>query len=406
MKRISFCGLAVAVQTLASAALAQGVSGNTFNPALSVILDGKYAHFSQDPAQYGVAGFLLSEEAGLPPQGLSLGESEVVASANVDDRFYGQITLALEASDAGTEIGVEEAFVQTTALPAGFILKFGRFFSDIGYLNSKHAHSWDFVDQPLVYKAMLGGQFGDDGAQARWVAPAELLVEVGAEAFRGAQFPAAGATHGGVGVWSAFAHVGGDSGAASSWRAGVAYLHADAAGRESIIANGDVATFTGGAKYWLADFVWKWAERGNPKTRHLIVQGEYLRRRETGEVVDVNVDYATTTFPPPFVAPEFSYRGEQSGFYLQSVYQFMPRWRLGVRFDRLSADNRGPSLGVITPLNEKHDPSRMTAMLDFANSEFSRLRLQWTQDKSQPRSDTQIIVQYLMSVGAHGAHQF
>jgi hypothetical protein len=32
----------------------------------------------------------------------------------------------------------------------------GRFFSGIGYLNEQHAHTWDFVDTPLAYRAMLG----------------------------------------------------------------------------------------------------------------------------------------------------------------------------------------------------------------------------------------------------------
>jgi hypothetical protein len=107
------------------------------------------------------------------------------------------------------------------------------------------------------------------------------------------------------------------------------------------------------------------------------------------------------------VAPDYAYRGTQQGFYLQAVYQFIPRWRVGLRYDRLSADNEGPSLGVSTPLNEtSHDPTRMTAMVDFANSEFARLRLQVALDKSQPQDDTQLTLQYVMSFGAHGAHQF
>jgi hypothetical protein len=73
----------------------------------------------------------------------------------------------------------------------------------------------------------------------------------------------------------------------------------------------------------------------------------------------------------------------------------------------LSADNNGPTLGVVTPLNDtSHDPSRVTAMVDFSNSEFSRFRLQLAEDKSRPQSDTQFFFQYVVSIGAHGAHQF
>jgi hypothetical protein len=34
------------------------------------------------------------------------------------------------------------------------------------------------------------------------------------------------------------------------------------------------------------------------------------------------------------------------------------------------------------------------------------LRFQWNQDESRPQADRQLFVQYLMSMGAHGAHRF
>src|SRR3546814_7619883 len=89
-------------------------------------------------------------------------------------------------------ISVEEAYINTLALPAGLAVKFGRFFSDIGYQNHVHAHAWDFADAPLVYRAFFGGQLGDDGVQVRWLAPTDLFVELGAEGLRGAAFPDGG----------------------------------------------------------------------------------------------------------------------------------------------------------------------------------------------------------------------
>jgi hypothetical protein len=387
--------LAAALPVLASA---QGmVSGNAFNPAISVILDGKLASYTHDPQDYTLPGFQLAAETGPPPEGLSLGESELALSANVDDQFYGQVTVALASTDAQTEVELEEAFVQTLALPQGFTLKAGRFFSEIGYLNSKHAHAWDFADQPLVYQALLGTQFDDTGVQVRWVAPVDLFLEIGAEAFRGDHFPAAGAADQGLGAWTAFAHVGGDVGAEHSWRAGVSYLDAKAVDRESTEPDDALLAFTGTSTVWLADFVWKWAENGNPRTRNFIVQGEYLRRRESG-------DLTLTGDLPDSSGP---YRGTQDGFYLQGVYQFRPRWRVGVRYDWLQADNTLPGLPVPIALDDLgHDPSRVTLMVDFSNSEFSRLRLQVAADDSGPGSDTRFILQYVMSVGAHGAHQF
>jgi hypothetical protein len=45
-------------------------------------------------------------------------------------------------------------------------------------------------------------------------------------------------------------------------------------------------------------------------------------------------------------------------------------------------------------------------MIDWSPSEFSRLRMQYTNDKVLPGSENQFYLQYIMSVGAHGAHQF
>ena len=46
-------------------------------------------------------------------------------------------------------------------------------------------------------------------------------------------------------------------------------------------------------------------------------------------------------------------------------------------------------------------------MFDYSLSEFSRIRLQFAQDKSaQGMTDNQIFLQYQMSLGAHGAHKY
>ena len=53
------------------------------------------------------------------------------------------------------------------------------------------------------------------------------------------------------------------------------------------------------------------------------------------------------------------------------------------------------------------DPSRTTLMLDWAPSEFSRVRLQWANDRVRyGLVDNQFLIQYQMSLGAHGAHGF
>ena len=54
-----------------------------------------------------------------------------------------------------------------------------------------------------------------------------------------------------------------------------------------------------------------------------------------------------------------------------------------------------------------YTPTRTTLMVDYSPSEFSRLRVQLAHDQSrQGISDNQFFVQYIMSLGAHGAHSY
>ena len=377
-----------------AAAHAQQVTGNAFNPAISLILNGHYASYSRDPATWALSGFLLDSEAGLPTEGLSLDETELAISANVDDKYYGFVAASINQTGNDTSLDLEEGYLETLALPKGLKIKAGRFLSDVGYLNPIHSHAWDFDDAPLAYTAMLNGAYKDTGVQVKWVAPTTLFVELGTELMRGDSFPAAGAAHGGVGASTLFVHIGGDVGSTSSWRAGLSRLSADASERSSMFSLG-TAAFTGNSDLTIADFIWKWAKNGNPRDLYYTVQAEYLHRNESGTLA------VTTTAATNLGL----YDGTQSGYYVQGVYQFRPRWRAGIRYDRLEASNNVQVVGV-NPLSVTHGPSRVSVMSDFSNSEFSRLRLQINRDHSRPEIDNQIVFQYLMSLGAHGAHRF
>ena len=368
-------------------------SAGAFNAAMGVILNGTYGRLSQDPATDVLPGFALGPDTGPGERGFSLGESEINLNANIDDKFFGNLTATFLPDNT---VSVEEAFIRTIGLQEGLTLKTGRFFSGIGYLNEQHAHVWDFVDAPLPYRAMLANQLGDDGIQVRWLAPIELfLMEFGAEALRGDSFPAGGAANKGNGTQSFFVHVGGDAGIGGSWRSGLSHLNARADNRET----GDAAhpdLFTGKSDLNIADFVWKWAPNGNPTVTNFKFQAEYFQRAEkgsfttgSGSVTDAPVD------------------GDQSGWYAQAVYQFMPRWRVGVRHDEVKADPVSAALQDTALDPAGHKPTRESAMIDFSNSEFSRVRLQYNRDYSRlNQADNQVFLQYIMSIGAHGAHQF
>src|SRR5205085_4091979 len=133
------------------------------------------------------------------------GESEFALTANVDDKFAGNLVVALTPENT---VSVEEAYGLYTGFSSGVTPKFGRFFSGLGYMNSQHQHAWDFYDAPLAYQAFLGGRYAADGAQLKWLAPTDEFVELGAEIGKGDSFPGSERNHNGVGAASVFIRAG------------------------------------------------------------------------------------------------------------------------------------------------------------------------------------------------------
>ena len=183
---------------------------------------------------------------------------------------------------------MEEAFFQAKGLVDGVNLKGGRFLSGIGYLNSQHAHAWDFVDAPLAYQAFLGGQYKQDGLQAKWLAPTDTFVELAAEIGNGGSFPGTARDKNGINAASVSAHVGGDFGTSSSWRAGLSWLHTRAEGREQTELDGSDYSFSGRSNLWIADAIYKWAPGGNGTSTSIKLQGEYFRRTENGTLTQAS----------------------------------------------------------------------------------------------------------------------
>jgi len=354
---------------------------NSMNPAISIILNGQYAHHSLDPESFSRAGFPLAGEAGPGPQGFSLGESEFSFAANIDEKFYGQVTFSVESEDGEDKLGLEEAYIETTALPNGFTARAGRFLSNLGYLNHHHAHTDKFSDRPLPNQAFLGGSYGDDGVQLRWVAPTDTFIELGGEVLRGAAYPSGGSAHSGLGAKTLFAHVGGDVGSESSWLAGVSMLDSRTEGGED--------GFDGHLRLYIADGTWKWAPGGNTKDGGLTLRGEYFVEHRDGDWTNPDDPLDTA-----------DWEGTRRGAYLEGIWRLNRQWEAGYRYDRLWADGDGPYASDF-------DPQRHSLVLAWLNSEFSLFRLQLSRERANPDdTDTAVSLQYQTSLGAHGAHKF
>ncbi len=382
-------------------------SQSAFNPAISLILNGTWGRFGNDPTTQ-ITGFAPSGGEVSPGRGASLGESELFLSSSIDPYFRGSLLVALTPENT---VAVEEAYAETLALGRGFTVKAGRFFSGLGYLNQMHAHAWDFVDASLVQRAFLGTNYGDDGLQLRWVAPLPVFLQFGAEIGRGREFPGVGDVarkQNGAESRAFFVKLGGDIGASGSYQVGASHLE-QRSGQNGVAfldyddLSGVNNRFSGRQRLDGVDLVYKWAPDGNPQYRNFKFAAEWYQRKYDGDF----------TFDTAGLATADALAARQSGWYAQAIYQFMPYWRMGGRYDRLSHGTVALGANAVNLVPPQFDPKRYSLMVDWNPSEFSRVRLQVSRDLTRQNiatgeaiGDNRLFLQYIFSLGAHGAHQF
>ena len=400
---------------------AKPASDRAFNPAIGVVFDGRYASFTAEESE--IPGFPTGHESERAPEGLSLGHSEIALSGNIDDKFRGNLTLGLGAHPGeATEVELEEAYVQTlpgAGLLEGMRVKAGRALWTFGYLNELHPHGNDFADRPLPYRAFLDNAFNDDGVEVSFVLPTEIYAEFGGGLFRGDDTPFGGSDNG-LRARSLYTRVGWDLGRDAAVRVGGYLLdgksrsrgggahgheeehagedehehedeHEDEHGEEhaAFFSGG---SFTGTTRLYGLDFRFALAPTGNARESELILQGEYFWRREDGHYALAEEGEEEEHLE------ELKTDSIARGWYVQGVYKPSPSWRIGARYARLSP----PGDAEID-----HDPFAFGMMVDWTNSEFGRIRLQYNHEALDGREkDSQFILQYVMSLGAHAAHSF
>lgn len=354
------------------------------NPQVGVVLDGYY--------QQGQRPHSEREE------GFGLGHSELSLSANIDDKFHGALTTVLESHDDKTELLLEEAFIETLALPYGSKVRAGRFLSDFGYLNNQHLHTDSFVERPIAYRTFLGSHYFDDGVRANIVLPTDMYLKFGVEALSGDKLSAVedGSE---VGVYTTTLKLGNDFSDSSSWQFGLSYLRNQNGkvrdfeehhhGHDADHDHNHGAAVTASNLYG-ADLVWKWAPEGNYKYRNLTLAAEYL-------LLDGVVD---SKFNDDAESP-----GNLSAYYVSGVYRFSPNWSAGLRYGAAES-YEGHAHGNhvhFTALNDKE----MDAMIAWDPSHFGTIRAQYTRVENQDQhTDNVFTLQYVMTFGAHAAHAF
>jgi hypothetical protein len=383
-----------------SASKSTGLFGGSLmsNPYISLIMDAKgYVSNlkSNELEQRGITGF--STEGRGMRNGFNVDAAELFIFAPVDPYFNLYVTIPV--NEEGAEL--EEAYFVTTSLPAGFQVKGGRFKSNTSRLNSQHPHAWDFADISLPYKAFLGseGSGGENGAQLTWLPPLPIYTLLGIEVLQGDtnSLLFGQDDNWGPHAFSAFAKVSIDTSENSTLYAGPWVMFGSTNSADILSADtltGNTFSLRGDSSLYGMEALWKWKSGLHGVT----LQGEYLYLVQNGDLTSSDPTGA-------FVSADHLKR-HQDGAYIQAMYRY-DRWRAGARYDRLEIfDNTFKVAGVQQQFSGK--PWRTSASLEYNPTEFSRIRAQFTHDRSDrnARVNNEGILQLTFSIGAHGAHPF
>ncbi len=418
-------------------------TGREFNPAMSVILDFTYAYSTEEAEE--PAGFELGEHShghghdhdhGIA-DGFNLRELELTFTGTVDPYFDAMAMVTM----SGHDIEVEEAHITTRMLPAGFQIKAGQFLSDVGYINKKHLHDWLFADQPWMREFLFGDEgLNEKGIQLSWLPPTPLYTRLGVEVLEG-ESPGVAAYEGpgrhqivsltpgpggaptrnrwrapdglrerdGPRLFTGFAKFAPDIGLNSALQFGAFGGYSRAYQAKEAHSSGRLETWDGDAWFAGADIVYKYDGQGVMGHRNLVLQAEYMFRQ-------LDLDYQSREFVnfSTLAATDANrQRWKQDGLYVQGVYGFAPRWTAGLRADVMGLVNDGyAGRGVPERFGTSY---RWTGQLSYAPTEFSRIRLQ--AGYADPAHDDNgnghdhheawmFVLQYNVSLGAHGAHAF
>ena len=403
-----------------------GGAVQSMNPDVSAIIDLNY---HADDSKEGISHVLEAlpgfdhthggeeEHHHGPDEGFNMSHLELQFSAEVDPYFKGSAIAAV--SEDGAEM--ETAEIETTSLPGGLKLRGGKFFSDFGYINAQHSHAWDFVDRPLVYQLLLGDHgLNDKGLQLSWLAPTPFYLLAGIEAFQSGgesemSFAYSGEEplprHDGPRLWVGWLKFGPNLPGNHGLQFGVF----GATGKHKEAHDGQTENppgvwtpdgdgiadhwLDGDTTFWGGDFVYKYNSPKPYGQGDFTLQGEYFNRRKDLEMVG-------NDFNPALVGNRSI--ANQDGYYVQAVYGVLPRWRAGLRWEQVGLTNH---IDYPDGSEFSGDASyRFGPMIDWSLSEFSRLRLQLNRGEYETDADrdgvTELYLQWVVSLGAHGAHKF
>lgn len=368
--------------------------------------------------------------------GFTLQQFELALEGAVDPFFTGFANIVFSPN----AVELEEAFLTTSSLPWGLQVEGGYFLTEFGLINPTHAHAWEWIDQPVVNSRMFGGEgLRAPGARIGWLMPTPFFSElhVGVQDADLGDLTASFLADEGIGGrpvvdrsvdnfndflwlgrWNASFDLAGLKGT-SALMLGASVLY----GPNGTGLDGDT---------WIygADMKLRWRAPNNFRGWPFVIwQSEVIARdyqadwylggtagggggggghdhdhgHEGEEEEDEEIE-----FPNDLPADTL----HDVGFYTQLLYGFRFRWAAGLRAEYVTGSAPSVAEGVLSPRMDdpmRADRFRISPLLLYQPTEFSRLRLQYNYDNTDTLGTGDAHTVWFAAevlYGAHGAHKY
>jgi hypothetical protein len=358
-------------------------------------------------------------------RGFTLQAVELSLGGAVDPYFNAEthILFNLDPVSGETVVELEEAFLTSQSLPYGLQFKAGLFLTEFGIINPTHTHAWQWQDQPVILSRFFGGDgMRAPGVRLSWLTPlpwySEFLASV--QNANGETMPSFLANEevfeerpiGGrpfvnvpvkslsdlvymgrwVNSWTIADQVTAKFGLSGLWgpnatgNSGYTQMN----GTDLKMTWRPATSFRGWPfLQWESELIGRWYKAA-----------PFFDDSDPSNVIDLRkqtlVDW---------------------GFYTQLLYGFYYRWAGGLRYEY----NAGLNPSVLRYENRDRDPFRdnrlrLSPMVMFQPTEFSRIRLQFNYDTAthlefdgigrRAKDAYSVWTGFEVFLGTHPAHKF
>lgn len=359
-------------------------------------------------------------------RGFTLQNTELSLTGAVDPYLYAEahIIYFIEPFEGETVVELEEAFVQTQTLPWGLMVEAGQSFLEFGRINPQHPHQWAWLDQPVINTRVFGPDGArQTGARLDWLAPLPWYSQ-----FSGGLYNANGETMGSFLANDEFYEeraIGGrpfterDVRSANDLAYLMRWVNAFDVNDQWSLALGGSALYGPNAsgpdgQTWIygADLVVKFRPEGHDRGWPFLTwQSEVtFRDYDADSAVHVGPDGAEGTPDDVFLPSDTLH---DWGFYSQLLYGFRRGWATGLRYEFAGGSGDGvDESGAFVSRNDdpfRDDRHRVSPLLIWQPTEFSRFRLQYNYDNASHLDaghahSVWLGVEFLF--GSHPAHSY